>query len=95
MGYAPVKPPQILYHGTAIRNKELILQEGIDKRQRHHVHLSSNKDTALNVGQRHGKPYIFVVLASKMYEDGIHFFQSENNVWLTDYIDPKYLSETV
>lgn len=95
LGYVPVKPPETLYHGTALRNKELILQGGIDKRQRHHVHLSSNKDTALNVGQRHGKPFIFVVLSRKMYEDGIQFFQSENNVWLTDYIDPKYLSEMV
>uniref|UniRef100_UPI0040499E1C RNA 2'-phosphotransferase n=1 Tax=Flavobacterium sp. TaxID=239 RepID=UPI0040499E1C len=91
LGLTPVQPPQILYHGTAEANKNSILQQGIEKRNRHHVHLSQDKETAHNVGKRHGKPIIFEVQASKMFEDGYAFYQSENGVWLTENVPARYL----
>lgn len=87
----PIEPPTELYHGTSINNVDSIRQIGIDKRSRQHVHLSHEKETAINVGSRHGKPYILVVDAGQMYLDGCLFYHSKNGVWLTDYIDPKYL----
>jgi len=90
--YAPTKPPAILYHGTALKNKESILQSGITKHKRHHVHLSADKSTATNVGQRHGKPIIFVINTEQMHKDGILFYRSDNGVWLTDEVHPKYLN---
>src|SRR3712207_8041904 len=36
----PVKPPEVLYHGTPERNLTAIMQDGILKIRRHHVHLS-------------------------------------------------------
>jgi putative RNA 2'-phosphotransferase len=39
-------PPEILYHGTAERNVEQIKQKGLIKMRRHHVHLSSDVETA-------------------------------------------------
>lgn len=87
----PAIPPAYLYHGTAEKNLQSIFAEGINKGTRQYVHLSLDKETALKVGQRHGKPTIIVVRSGQMHEDGILFYLSENNVWLTDFVAAKYL----
>ena len=91
LGYKAHQPPEVLYHGTGLKSVELILQSGLEKRSRHHVHLSSDLETAINVGSRHGKPFVFEVLARQMHADGFSFFLSDNNVWLTDHVPAKYL----
>ncbi|APA93939.1 MULTISPECIES: RNA 2'-phosphotransferase [Myroides] len=91
--FTPVEPPQFLYHGTADRFLSGIGKEGIKKMSRQHVHLSQDKETAISVGSRHGRVVVLTILASKMHEEGIEFYQSANGVWLTDYIDPKYISK--
>lgn len=87
------KPPEFLYHGTAQGNIDSILEKGIEKRSRQHVHLSQDKETASKVGMRHGKPVILTINTQKMFEDGLEFYLSENNVWLTDFVDIKYISQ--
>lgn len=87
----PQQPPEFLYHGTAQRNIESILEKGIEKRNRQHVHLSQDIETATKVGMRHGKPIILTINTEKMFDDGIEFYLSENNVWLTDFIDATYI----
>jgi putative RNA 2'-phosphotransferase len=87
----PTVPPEFLYHGTAEQNLESILKNGIQKRNRLHVHLSADVETAKNVGTRHGKPVIFKIAALKMHQDGLLFYLSQNGVWLTDFIDPEYI----
>lgn len=91
LGYQPVKPPEILFHGTGQKYIDSILASGIDKRNRHHVHLSRDKKTAYSVGQRHGKPVIFKVEAEEMFREGYVFYVSENGVWLTNEVPVKYL----
>ena len=92
LGYVQKTPPEILYHGTAHKNVDSIFNSGLEKRNRHHVHLSRDIDTAVNVGQRHGKPVVLQVLAGEMHKDGFQFFESENSVWLTDSVPTKYLT---
>lgn len=87
----PQEPPVVLYHGTAIRNKVSILEKGLIKGSRQHVHLSDHKDTAIKVGQRHGKPIVLVVDTQGMQADGFKFFRSDNGVWLTDHVPPEYI----
>lgn len=89
----PVEPPILLYHGTSINNVNSILSQGIDKRGRQHVHLSHEKETAMNVGSRHGKPQILRIDAKRMFSDGNKFYHSKNGVWLTQYVDPKYIDQ--
>jgi putative RNA 2'-phosphotransferase len=89
----PSIPPNVLYHGTATRFVESILKEGLSKQQRQHVHLSEKLETATAVGARHGKPVILIVDAKQMQEDGLLFYQSENNVWLTDNVEVKYIKQ--
>jgi putative RNA 2'-phosphotransferase len=84
-------PKTNLYHATALNSYRTILKEGLKKMRRHHVHLSDNKDTALEVGRRRGAHALLIIDARKMVADGIEFFLSENKVWLTDYVDPKYI----
>ena len=69
-----------------------ILEEGLKPQHRLHVHLSSNIETAINVGKRHGIPIVFKVDAQKMFKDGAKFYLSRNGVWLTDYVAAEYLS---
>lgn len=84
-------PPEILYHGTAERNIKAILEQGIIKGGRNHVHLSADTDTARKVGMRYGKPFIFEVNALDMNKKGFTFYLSENEVWLTDVVPPEFL----
>ena len=87
----PVSPPDVLYHGTASRFEESILQKGLIRGQRNHVHLSADQQTAISVGKRHGNPIIFIVKAREMEQDGFLFYLSENKVWLTDAVPTRYL----
>jgi putative RNA 2'-phosphotransferase len=84
LGYTNQKPPEILYHGTGEKSVHSILNTGLEKRNRQHVHLSSDRETAIKVGQRHGKPVVFIILAGEMHEDKYSFFLSDNGVWLTN-----------
>ncbi|MES1224137.1 MAG: RNA 2'-phosphotransferase [Bacteroidota bacterium] len=86
------EPPEFLYHGTGEKNVESILRNGIRKMKRQHVHLSKDKTTAINVGSRHGKPVVLTIHAGEMYRNGILFYLSDNAVWLTDFIETKYIS---
>ncbi|MFK7789168.1 MAG: RNA 2'-phosphotransferase [Phycisphaeraceae bacterium] len=91
LGYDAAVPPDILFHGTASRNIDSVRQNGLQKMNRHHVHLSTNKQTMLAVGQRHGKPIILKIDAKRMYQDGFEFFVTANHVWLVDTVPSAYL----
>lgn len=86
-------PPEKLYHGTATHFLEHIEKEGIQKRSRQYVHLSSNKEIAVDVGKRHGKPVVLVIDAKRMHQDGIKFYCSENKVWLCNEVQWKYIMD--
>ena len=83
-------PPDILYHGTATKFLESIYKKGLLPGTRLYVHLSSDEETAINVGSRHGKPYVIKIDCHKMLADGYKFFLSNNGVWLTEKVLPKY-----
>ncbi|SDC41688.1 RNA 2'-phosphotransferase [Niabella drilacis] len=91
LGYSHQKPPEILYHGTGKQSIPSILSTGLEKRNRQHVHLSSDMETAIKVGQRHGKPVVLKVAAGQMYTDEFVFYLSDNGVWLTEHVPAKYL----
>ena len=86
-----VNPPEYLYHGTGAKAVSSILKSGIEKRLRQYVHLSTDIETAIAVGKRHGKPKVFIVASQQMQQDGFAFYLSENNVWLTNHVPVHYL----
>lgn len=68
------------------------MSSGLQKQSRQYVHLSSDIETAINVGKRHGgKTIVFRVKAYEMAKDGYEFFKSENGVYLVNSVPWKYL----
>jgi putative RNA 2'-phosphotransferase len=91
LGYEACRPPEVLFHGTAVKNLLSISHQGLVKGSRQHVHLSSKFDVALEVGKRHGRPVILKVKANEMWLAGEMFYLSANGVWLTDHVPVRYL----
>ncbi len=91
LALSPAEPPTILYHGTVLRNISSIKQHGLERRQRHHVHLSSDERTARSVGARHGEPLVLRIRAGAMFHEGYLFYLSDNGVWLTDNVPVRYI----
>ncbi len=91
-GLEPELPPAVLYHGTAKQFLPAILEQGLQKQNRLHVHLSQDIVTARNVGSRRGVPVVLQVDAAAMQREGFIFYLSENKVWLTEQVPAKYIS---
>ena len=84
-------PPEYLWHGTGMKYVESIDKEGLIPKSRLYVHISGDRETAYKVGQRHGRPVVYRVLAGKMSADGYTFYRSKNGVWLTKKVPVSYL----
>lgn len=85
------EPPAELWHGTGEKYVASIDVQGLIPKSRLYVHLSKDRDTAVKVGQRHGKPVLYIVKAGEMHRDGYQFFLSKNGVWLTKKVPAEYL----
>jgi putative RNA 2'-phosphotransferase len=92
LAYEPLTPPDILFHGTADRFLESIRAQGLVRGKRHHVHLSAERSTAIEVGRRHGRPIVLQIDARRMHAEGIAFFRSANGVWLTEHVPARFLT---
>ncbi|OHV88525.1 RNA 2'-phosphotransferase [Mesorhizobium sp. ORS 3428] len=94
LGLSPSIPPAVLYHGTKEDSLHAIRREGLTSQSRQHVHLSKEIETALIVARRRkGKNVILRIDSAAMAGDGLTFFLSDNGVWLTDSVPPRYLLE--
>jgi putative RNA 2'-phosphotransferase len=91
LGYSPKQPPAILYHGTGAGSVSEIEKTGLLKMSRHHVHLSADVETAMKVGQRHGRPVVFEILAGEMFLNKFEFYMADNGVWLTDHVPVNFI----
>jgi putative RNA 2'-phosphotransferase len=87
------KPPELLYHGTDPEAAESILSDGLKSMGRQYAHLSTDTETALQVGKRKtARPVILVVHAGEAFESGTAFYVGNDSVWLADYVPPAYIS---
>jgi putative RNA 2'-phosphotransferase len=89
--FEAAEPPAVLFHGTAERNVPSIRGEGLKPGRRHHVHLSSDRETAIAVGMRHGRAVVLLIDSGAMRCDGHAFCRSGNGVWLIDHVPPDYI----
>jgi len=92
LGYAPMSPPDVLYHGSASQYIDSIRSSGLSKQLRHDVHLSESIESTMKVGQRKGVAVLVTIDARAMAADGHEFYKTPNGVWLTDHVPPKYLT---
>jgi putative RNA 2'-phosphotransferase len=90
-----INPPHVLLHGTTIDNLVGINNSGLEKRNRQHVHLTNNINTAVDVGMRYAKKkeklVILQIKAKLMHFNGFKFYLSDNAVYLTDNVPTKYI----
>ena len=89
--YESQVPPTVLYHGTATRFLDSIRESGLQKMQRHHVHLSAETKMTMQVGSRHGKPILLTIRATEMHDQGHEFFLSTNDVWLVEHVPAEFI----
>lgn len=92
LAYQPAVPPDILFHGTVEASLPGIRATGLEKRSRHHVHLSVDEPTARTVGMRRGRPVILRIAAGRMQADGHTFYLSANGVWLVEAVPVAYIA---
>lgn len=91
--YVPAIPPAVLYHGTSQRFLASIMAEGLLPMDRQVVHLSTDVETAQQVGRRHGgQTVILTVDAERATKDGVTFFRGNDSTWLADHVPADYLS---
>lgn len=88
-----VNPDFVLYHGTATQNVESIKRTGLNKGQRHHVHLAKDNTTAVTVGKRSGTPVLFEIDAPRMVSEGHQFYISKNGVYLIEHVPAKFIKQ--
>lgn len=91
LGYEPKTPPPTLLHGTVEKFLDSIREKGLIKGSRQHVHLHDDRNVAIQVGSRRGRPVILEIDAAAMVTKGYDFYCSTNSVWLTNYVPPEFI----
>jgi putative RNA 2'-phosphotransferase len=67
------------------------MKDGLQKMQRHHVHLSADKTTAIKVAECRGKQIILEIKSGEMFSACYKFYLSDNGVWLTDHVPVEFI----
>ena len=83
-------PPVQLYHGTSTKASIDILEYGILPMSRNFVHLTDDKDIAIEVGRHHGDPLIACVNTIEMIYAGYHFYTPVVHIWLVSKVPSQY-----
>ena len=92
ISYTPVSPPAILFHGTTPEALSSIRQTGLEPRGRQYVHLTTNLNIAKNIANRRTKDLVILkIKAEEAFNDGIPFYQPEDEHYLVHLIPPKYI----
>ena len=81
----------VLGHGTGEKYAAAIEVQGVISKSRLYVHLSTDYETAVAVGRRHGRPVVYQIDTNTMTADGYVFYLSVNGVWLTKAVPAKYI----
>jgi len=88
----PARPPEVLFHGTSPEAAELILTHGLKPMRRQYVHLSVDRETAVDVGKRKAEqPVLLYVETGAAVEAGISFYRGNDLVWLADVVPAAYI----
>jgi putative RNA 2'-phosphotransferase len=92
--HQPATPPAVLLHGTSQPALEAILDVGILPMKRQYVHLTTDRELALRIGDRHGAARILTVDAAQAAADGVIFYRANESFWLANAIPARYVSRT-
>ena len=88
----PAMPPALLYHGTSPNKTEQIRKKGLLPMGRQYVHLSVDRQTAMQVGSRKSNaPVILTVKAIEAFKSGISFYHGSDAIWLADFVPQEFI----
>lgn len=92
----PAQPPPHLFHGTSPHAADVILRDGLRPMARQYVHLSTDVDTAVQVGGRKAAaPVVLRVDVTGAAGAGVVFYRGNDHVWLTDGVPGRFLEPLV
>jgi len=92
--YADDNEVRTLYHGTIKDNVKNILSDGIKSMRRKYVHLATDVSTACEIGSRHGRDAVYIVIdAECLRREGHKVMIASRAIRLTDYVPPKCIKE--
>ncbi|MEM7426383.1 MAG: RNA 2'-phosphotransferase [Pseudomonadota bacterium] len=91
--YDPARPPDTLFHGTVEKFLAPIRAGGLKPRGRQFVHLSLDRQTAVTVAMRRGKPMVLEIMAAQMHTDGCLFYRADNGVWLVSDVPMRFIRD--
>jgi putative RNA 2'-phosphotransferase len=84
--------PDVLYHGTSEDAVPSIMSDGLKPMSRQHVHLTDDEDEAQNVGGRHSKDVVLLIVNTvDMMNDGIDIVKRGKMVYTCDKVPSKYI----
>lgn len=92
LDFKPAEPPEHLFHGTARRTLPSIKAEGLKPQSRQYVHLSADRESAVEVGRRHGTVVVLPIRARAMHVAGRSFYEATGSVWLTESVPPQFIT---
>ena len=87
--------PETLYHGTARRNLDAIVSEGLRPMGRQAVHLSADHETARAVGRRHadGDPVVLAVDVTGLRDAGFDVRKRGVATYTVARVPPEFLGD--
>jgi len=88
--WTPFTGPR-LWHGTSLDAALVIAREGIEARQRTHVHCTSTPDS--NVGKRANVAVLLGIDAARLHEQGYPPFAASNGVVLVRFVPAQCVVE--
>ena len=81
---------ELFYHATVRRNLEHIFRKGLLPMKRKYVHLSLSPEDAIEVGRRHGKDVVLLIIDSScLREHGIKVLKASKKIRIASYIPSK------
>eukprot|EP01132_Coremiostelium_polycephalum_P005148 gene5148-6408_t len=87
----------MVIHGTYRKHLKSILEKGLSKMERNHIHFAIGQQGNVVSGMRSNCDMVIHINLQKALDDKIEFFLSENNVCLTDgengVLTSKYFSK--
>ena len=89
----PEAEVDVLYYPVTKEELEFILESGLHPSDRRKVHLSGSIEKAMEAGKvRTENPVILKIDARKAREDGVKIYKAGKDVYVTDFVDKKYIS---
>jgi len=90
----PPADVDVLYYPVTEEELEFVLESGLSPTDRKKVHLSGSVEKALEAGKvRTDKPVILKIDAKSAMKDGVKIYKAGKDVYVTDFIDKKYISK--